>query len=138
MVNPVIPQHSQVPLHRAALQQVSPKPVLVPGVAPPQVQDPALARVEPHQVPLCPTFQPGNSTRIRLFHISLGPGLCVDKAGGKYHREGRFAVVRLPCWRKTLSGLEMSFHLVIWRGRAEHAVQECKLILVSKSSLANA
>jgi len=27
------------------------------GVVPPQVQDPALALVEPHQVPLCPTFQ---------------------------------------------------------------------------------
>jgi len=35
-----------------------PQPVLVPGVVPPQVQDPALAFVEPHQVPLCPTFQP--------------------------------------------------------------------------------
>ena len=50
--HPVIPQHTQVPLCRAALQQVSPKPVLVPGVVPPQVQDPALALVEPHQVPL--------------------------------------------------------------------------------------
>jgi len=30
----------------------------VPGVAPPQVQDPALALVEPHQVPLCRTLQP--------------------------------------------------------------------------------
>ena len=28
------------------------------GVVPPQVQDPALALVEPHQVPLCPTLQP--------------------------------------------------------------------------------
>jgi len=28
------------------------------GVVPPQVQDLALALVEPHQVPLCPTFQP--------------------------------------------------------------------------------
>jgi len=27
-------------------------------VVPPQVQDPALALVEPHQVPLCPAFQP--------------------------------------------------------------------------------
>jgi len=33
-----------------------PQPVLVPGVVPPQVQDPALALAEPHQVPLCPTF----------------------------------------------------------------------------------
>jgi len=28
------------------------------GVVPAQVQDPAFAFVEPHQVPLCPTFQP--------------------------------------------------------------------------------
>lgn len=78
-----------------------------------------------------------NSTRVRLFPTSLGPGLCTDKAGGKYHSEGRFDVVQLPYWRKTVSGLEMSFSLVIWRGRAEHAVQECKLILVSKSSSTN-
>jgi len=30
----------------------------VHGVVPPQVQDPAFAFVEPHQVPLCPTLQP--------------------------------------------------------------------------------
>jgi len=30
----------------------------VHGVVPPQVQDPALALVEPHQVPLHPTLQP--------------------------------------------------------------------------------
>jgi len=29
----------------------------VPGVVPPQVQDPALALIEPHQVPLCPIFR---------------------------------------------------------------------------------
>jgi len=39
-------QYSQVPLHRAALQQLHSKPVLVRGVVPPQVQDPALALVE--------------------------------------------------------------------------------------------
>jgi len=32
--------------------------VLIHGVVPPQVQDPAFGFVEPHQVPLCPTFQP--------------------------------------------------------------------------------
>jgi len=32
-----------------------PQPVLVHGVVPPQVQDPAFGFVEPHQVPLCPT-----------------------------------------------------------------------------------
>jgi len=54
----VIPQDTQVPLHRAALQQVSPEPVLVHGVVPSQVQDLALALVEFHQVPLRPTLQP--------------------------------------------------------------------------------
>jgi len=45
--------------HRpAASQQVSPTPVLVHGVIPPQVQDPALALVELHEVPLCPALQP--------------------------------------------------------------------------------
>jgi len=39
-----------------------PQPVLVPGVVPPQGQDPALALVEPHQVPLCPALQPGQVT----------------------------------------------------------------------------
>jgi len=34
------------------------------GVVPSQVQDPAFAFVELHQVPLCPTFQP--------IHITLG------------------------------------------------------------------
>jgi len=30
----------------------------MPGVVPPQVQDPALALIELHEVPLCPTLQP--------------------------------------------------------------------------------
>jgi len=30
----------------------------MPGVVSPHVQDPAFGFVEPHQVPLCPTFQP--------------------------------------------------------------------------------
>jgi len=38
-------------------QQVCPKPVLMHGVVLPQVQDPAFAFVEPHQVPLCRTLQ---------------------------------------------------------------------------------
>jgi len=54
----VVHKHSQIPLRTATFQQVHPKPVLVHGVVPPQVQDPALALVELHQVPLCPTFQP--------------------------------------------------------------------------------
>ena len=55
-------QDTQVPLRRAALQQVHPKPVLVHGAVPPQVQDPTLALVETHQVPLCPTLQPVHIT----------------------------------------------------------------------------
>ena len=51
-------QDTQVPRHRAALQQLRPEPVLVHGVVPPQVQDPTLALAELHQVPLCPTLQP--------------------------------------------------------------------------------
>ena len=34
------------------MQQFHPKPVLMHGVVPPQVQDPALALVEPHQIPM--------------------------------------------------------------------------------------
>lgn len=36
-----------------------------------------------------------NSNRMRLFIISLGPGVYTDKAGGKYHCEGRFDAVGL-------------------------------------------
>ncbi|RMB97863.1 hypothetical protein DUI87_25341 [Hirundo rustica rustica] len=46
---PVIHQNSQVLLSRASPQQINPQPVLVLGVIPPQVQDPTLAFVEPHQ-----------------------------------------------------------------------------------------
>ena len=43
---PVVHQDSQVPLRGAALQQVRPKPILMHGVVPPQVQDPTFARVD--------------------------------------------------------------------------------------------
>jgi len=46
------------PPPQSYIPKVSPKPVLVHGIAPPQAQDPALALVEIHQVPLCPTLQP--------------------------------------------------------------------------------
>ena len=46
----VVHQHTQVPLSRAALQQVPPKPVLVHGVVPSQVQDSAPALLELHQI----------------------------------------------------------------------------------------
>lgn len=89
------------------------------------------------EIPYLSGVKTCNSTRTRLVHISLGPGLGTAKAGGKYLCEGSSDVVQLPCWRKTVSGLKVSFSLVIWYGRAEHVVQEYKLILVSKSSLAN-
>ncbi|PKU46836.1 hypothetical protein llap_2809 [Limosa lapponica baueri] len=54
----VVHQDSQVFFHRAALQQVSPQPLLVHGVIAPQVQHPTLFPVESHKVPLCPTLQP--------------------------------------------------------------------------------
>jgi len=41
-----------VALHRAASQQMNSKPILVHGVILPQGQDPVLALVELHQVPL--------------------------------------------------------------------------------------
>jgi len=43
-------QCPQVLLGRAALNSVIAQPVLIPGVAPTQVQDLALGRVEPHEV----------------------------------------------------------------------------------------
>ena len=45
-----IHQYPQVLLGRAALNLFIPQPVLIEGVAPPQVQDPALGVVEPHEV----------------------------------------------------------------------------------------
>jgi len=44
------------------------------GVVSPQVQDPAFALVEPHQVPLCPTFQPVQVTLNSFFKLIL-PGV---------------------------------------------------------------
>jgi len=46
----VISLDTQVTLCRAAVQQVILEPVMVHGVVPPQMQDPALALVELHQV----------------------------------------------------------------------------------------
>ncbi|KAK4814406.1 hypothetical protein QYF61_018165 [Mycteria americana] len=45
-----IHQYPQVLLHRAALNPFTPQPVLIPGVALTQMQDPALGLVEPHEV----------------------------------------------------------------------------------------
>ena len=53
----VVHQHSQVLLHRAASQQVNPLSVVVHGVIPPQVQDPALAFAEFQKDLLCPPVQ---------------------------------------------------------------------------------
>ncbi|PKU47554.1 hypothetical protein llap_2196 [Limosa lapponica baueri] len=43
-----IHQNSQILLLSSAFQKIYPKPILVPGVLPPQVQDPTFALVEPH------------------------------------------------------------------------------------------
>ncbi|KAK4823100.1 hypothetical protein QYF61_025838 [Mycteria americana] len=47
----------QVLLHRAALNPFIPQPVLIPGVAPTQVQDLALALVEPHEIHMGPLLE---------------------------------------------------------------------------------
>ncbi|KAK4830181.1 hypothetical protein QYF61_008972 [Mycteria americana] len=52
-----IHQYPQVLLHRAALNPFISQPVLIPGVALTQVQDPALGLVEPHEVPIDPLLQ---------------------------------------------------------------------------------
>jgi len=53
----VIHQDTQVPLCRAAFQQVSPELVLVYWGTPAQLQEPTHVLVELDQVPLCPTLQ---------------------------------------------------------------------------------
>ncbi|KAK4825966.1 hypothetical protein QYF61_003535 [Mycteria americana] len=58
-----IHQYPRVFLSRAALHPFIPQPVLIPGVAPTQVQDPALGLVEPHQVHMGPLLQ--------LVHVPL-------------------------------------------------------------------
>ncbi|KAK4829842.1 hypothetical protein QYF61_006852 [Mycteria americana] len=51
------PPAPQVLLHRAALNPFIPQPVLIPGVAPTQVQEPALGLVKPHEVHTRPLLQ---------------------------------------------------------------------------------
>ena len=70
-----------------------PQPVLVPGVVPPQVQDPALALVEPHQVPLCPTFQPAQ--------VSLDGSITVRQ---NTHEVG----LARQCWERNPSYRELT------------------------------
>ncbi|KAK4822062.1 hypothetical protein QYF61_008871 [Mycteria americana] len=55
--------HVQLFIHQAALNPFIPKPVLIPGVAPTQVQDPALGLVEPHEIYMGPLLE--------LVHVSL-------------------------------------------------------------------
>ncbi|KAK4825848.1 hypothetical protein QYF61_003099 [Mycteria americana] len=50
-------QYPQALLCRAALNPFIPQPVLIPGVAPTQVQDLALGLVEPHEVHMGPLLQ---------------------------------------------------------------------------------
>ncbi|KAK4822214.1 hypothetical protein QYF61_011855 [Mycteria americana] len=52
-----IHQYFQVLLSRAALNPFILQPVLIPGVAPTQVQDLALGLVEPHEVHMGPLFK---------------------------------------------------------------------------------
>ncbi|KAK4830856.1 hypothetical protein QYF61_013785 [Mycteria americana] len=52
-----IHQYPQVLLCRAALNPFIPQPVLIPGIAPTQVQDLALGLVEPHEVHTGPLLQ---------------------------------------------------------------------------------
>ncbi|KAK4820994.1 hypothetical protein QYF61_009460 [Mycteria americana] len=52
-----IHQYPQVLLCRAALNPFIPQPVLMVGIAPTQVQDPALGLVEPHEVHTGPLLQ---------------------------------------------------------------------------------
>ncbi|KAK4823599.1 hypothetical protein QYF61_003799 [Mycteria americana] len=52
-----IHQYLQVLLSRTALNPFIPQPVLIPGVAPTQGQDPALGLVEPHEVHIVPLLQ---------------------------------------------------------------------------------
>ncbi|KAK4805635.1 hypothetical protein QYF61_009861 [Mycteria americana] len=58
-----IHQYPQVLLHRAALKQFIPQPVLILGVALTQVQDLALGLVEPHEVHMGPLLE--------LVHVPL-------------------------------------------------------------------
>ena len=53
-----IHQYLQVLLSRAALNPFIPQPVLIPGVAPTQMQDLALGLVLPHEVHMGPPLQP--------------------------------------------------------------------------------
>jgi len=58
-------------------------------VVPPQVQDPAFAFVEPHQVPLCPAFQPiqvtlNGSTAFRCVYHNSQFGVISKLAEGTF------------------------------------------------------
>ncbi|KAK4826362.1 hypothetical protein QYF61_007956, partial [Mycteria americana] len=50
-------QYPQVLLHRASLNPFIPQPVLIPGVALTQVQDPVVGPVEPHEVHMGPLLK---------------------------------------------------------------------------------
>jgi len=82
----LIPQHPQVLLGRAALHPFIPQPVLVPGVAPTQVQDLALGgqtalphvsfETKPPQPTSCPIWTRGDRKKRRqeFLAASTGPG----------------------------------------------------------------
>ena len=66
-----------------------PRQALMYGVIPPQVQDPAFAFVEPHQVSLCPSFQPiqvrlNGSTAFRCIYHTSQNGVISKLAEGTF------------------------------------------------------
>jgi len=74
--------YPQVLLDRAVLNPFIPQPVLIAGVAPNQMQDPALGLVEPHEVhtgPLLGVVQVLLQIFICLFMLIFSPVSCHSK-----------------------------------------------------------
>jgi len=68
-----IHQYPQALLCRAAVNPFIPQPVLMLGVAPTQVQNPALGLVEPHEVhtgPLLKLFQVPLDDILSFWHVN--------------------------------------------------------------------
>jgi len=76
----LIHQYPQVLLSRAALNPLIPQPVLIAGVAPPQMQDIALHLVEPHEVykgPFLKLIQVPLDGIPSFWHVNCTTQLCV-------------------------------------------------------------
>ncbi|KAK4816335.1 hypothetical protein QYF61_015019, partial [Mycteria americana] len=98
---------------RAALNPFIPQPVLILGVAPMQVQDPALGLVEPHEVHMGPLLQlvqvplDGMPSLRRVSHTTqpgvicklaegaLDPTVCVIDEDIKWFRDDRIRIERM-------------------------------------------